>query len=129
MAFTNPEQLKLLKKAPKYRNQKTVVCGEKFDSQRELRRWQMLKVLQHAGRISQLSRQVKYELYVNGEHICDYVCDFRYFDEKESAFVVEDVKGVGEKVVGKKRFSTKTPSYQIKKKLMKALYGIEILET
>ena len=46
----------------KYRNQKVVTPHGSFDSRREYRRYQELMILQRAGKISELRRQVKYEL-------------------------------------------------------------------
>ncbi len=57
---------------------------------------------------------------MNGLKIGRYIADFRYFDNERNVAVVEDVKG------GK---ATMTPIYRLKKKLVKALYGIEIVET
>lgn len=105
-----------LRKRPKYGNRRTVVDGFTFDSQAEARRYLLLKALQKSGHIKKLERQVKYLLAVEGTKIADYVCDFRYIDEKRQVLVVEDVKGV------------KTPVYRLKKKLMKAIYGIDIVE-
>lgn len=104
------------RKRPKYGNRKTVVDGITFDSMAESRRYLLLKALQKGGHIRKLERQVKYLLAINGVKIADYVADFRYVDVKRQAEVVEDVKGV------------KTPVYRLKKKLMKAIYGIDIAE-
>ena len=67
-----------------------------------------------AGIISDLRLQVPYVITVNGLKICKYVADFVYIDKGYE--VVEDVKGM------------KTPTYNLKKKLMKAVHGIEIQE-
>ena len=94
----------------KYRNKITVVDGIRFHSKKEANRYCELRMLGIA-----FDRQVKYPLYVNKELICNYVADFVYKDGDD--VVVEDVKGV------------KTPEYKLKKKLMKAIYHIEIKET
>ena len=106
----------------KYRNQPQVVDGLPFDSKKEAARYQELKLLQAAGQISNLvanKKELRYDLYVNDELICAYEADFQY-DEKFGDFtwakVVEDVKGM------------RTAAYRIKKKLMKAIFGIEIRE-
>jgi hypothetical protein len=98
----------------KYNNTIVERDGMRFDSQRELDRWCELKIMQRAGEISDLRRQVPYELRVNGLLVCKYVADFVY----TSAGVVqaEDVKGV------------RTKEYVIKRKLMMAVHGIEIKE-
>lgn len=63
-----------------------------------------------------LELQPKYPLTVNGEKICTYIADFKYWDAQKNAEIVEDVKGV------------RTPVFRIKSKLVKALYGIDIVE-
>lgn len=103
-----------MKARAKYRNRKTVVDGIKFDSQREATRYSVLKIMQAAGVISDLRLQVPYVITVNGLKVCKYVADFVYVDKGRE--VVEDVKGM------------KTPTYNLKKKLMQAVYGIEIQE-
>lgn len=99
----------------KYGNRRTTIDGITFDSAKEALRWQELRLLEAAGEIRNLARQARYRLEVNGAKVCDYVADFTY-DEGDT-FVVEDVKG------------RRTPVYSLKKKLMKAIHGIEIRET
>lgn len=101
----------------KYNAVITEVDGIKFHSKREATRYQELQLMERAGEIRDLKRQVKYSLDVNGVHICNYICDFQYFDYRFSKVIVEDVKGV------------KTDVYKQKKKLMKACHGIDIFET
>ena len=116
----------------------TAPDGQKFDSVKEYHRWGCLKLLERAGQISDLKRQVKYELiptqreestevYKAGpqkglpkpgallEKPCTYVADFTYIENGQ--LVVEDVKGM------------KTDAYKIKKKLMLWVHGISIRET
>lgn len=102
----------------KYRNKRTMVDGLLFASKKEAKRWGELKLLEKAGEITGLRRQVMYRLDFNGVHICKYFADFVYVEHYslKSTTVVEDVKGV------------RTDVYKIKKKLMKACYGIEIRE-
>jgi hypothetical protein len=101
----------------KYGNRKTTVDGQVFDSKREAQRWQDLQLMQKAGEIYDLKRQVRYKLDVNGVHICDYIADFVYLvaiDNEQP--VVEDAKGV------------RTREYRLKKRLMEAVHGIMIAE-
>lgn len=116
MAWSN------LKKGSKYHAQKTVVGGITFDSKREAARWQELKLMEKAGAIENLQRQVKYELIPTlrkpGEHTersVSYIADFVYTEDGKT--VVEDSKGF------------KTEAYKIKRKLMILRYGIWIRET
>lgn len=99
----------------KYGNKRTEVHGIKFHSKREAERYEHLRLLERAGEISDLRRQVGFDLSVNGMKICRYICDFTF--DQNGARVVEDVKGYA------------TALYQIKRKLMKAVLGIEVIET
>ena len=104
----------------KYNSKKTVVDGQKFDSKKEARRYQELLLMEKAGVIKNLSRQVKFVLipsqrYESGkvsERECSYKADFKY--EEDGKNVVEDVKGF------------RTKEYIIKRKLMLYQYGIRI---
>ena len=123
----------------KYKNRKKFVDGIEFDSVKEARRWSELKLLEKAGEISDLRRQVKFvliesqyeessEVYQRGknkgkpkrgkilEHECSYIADFVYTDEKTGKTVVEDTKGF------------KTKDYIIKRKLLLERYKIRITE-
>lgn len=109
-------------KKNKYRNEKVVVSGIVFDSKREADRWADLNVLERAGEISRLQRQVKYVLIPTQydekkkvlERECSYIADFVYL--KDGKLVVEDAKGF------------KTPEYKIKKKLMLLFHGVRVRE-
>ena len=110
----------------KYHNRKTVVDGITFDSQKEAARWCELNLLQKAGEIRELQRQVPFTLIPNqkdenGKVIAravKYVADFSYRDAKTNKLVVEDVKSD----------ATKTQVYKIKWKLMLYRNGIQIRE-
>ena len=109
---------KLIKKKSKYSNEKV----ESFDSERERERCGTLKFMQEKGLISNLERQVKYELipaqYENGkciERATSYYADFQYV--QGGITIVEDSKGC------------RTDVYKIKKKLMLQVHGIKIKET
>lgn len=112
----------MVRKLGKYNNRKLTIDGEVFDSQKEARRYRELALLERAGQISDLKRQVKYELIptqrIGGkvvEKSCVYIADFVYTENGET--VVEDTKGF------------KTPEYRIKKKLLLYVHGIQIRET
>ena len=102
----------------KYNAIKTEIDGILFDSRKEANRYQELKLLLMAGLISQLETQKRFHLRVNDQKICDYICDFLYFDKEKEEWIIEDIKSV----------ATKTPVYRLKKKLMRAILGIEITE-
>src|SRR5437016_3951103 len=77
----------------KYNNRRIQTEDGWFDSQRELRRWQELKLLEKAGQILNLRRQVKFELIPKEGSLraIKYVADFVY--EEKGKQVVEDSKG------------------------------------
>jgi hypothetical protein len=111
-----------LPKRAKYRAVPTVVDGIRFASKKEAKRYSELKLMEKAGQIGPIERQPRYPIIVNRIPICTYVADFRYLaggklGDGPIRLTVEDTKGF------------RTPEYRLKKKLVEALYGIEILET
>lgn len=107
-------------KVNKYRNTKVVVAGIKFDSIKESRRYFDLFLLSKVGKISELKRQIKFELIPRqrGERAMNYYADFTYYDA-EGNYVVEDVKS---------SVTRKNPAYIQKRKLMLQVHGIKIKE-
>mgnify|MGYP003129677195 FL=1 len=104
-------------KRNKYGARKTTVDGITFDSKWEAQRWGELQAMERGGLVRDLERQVKYDIVVNGEKICRYIADFRYKmvdDDGSTKEVVEDAKGF------------ETADFKIKKKLMKAVYQINL---
>lgn len=123
----------------KFRNIKTRASdGTVSDSIKEARRGEVLLQLQRQGKITDLRRQVRYELIPaqyetyerygkKGQRLKDgvrclerkveYVADFVYTIAETGENVVEDAKGV------------RTKDYIIKRKLMLAVHGIRIKET
>jgi hypothetical protein len=120
----------------KYHAKKVTVNGETFDSKREYNRFCELSLLERAGTIADLQRQVKFVLipaqhetvwndkkkkYEKGKCIereCAYIADFVYTDLKTGFKTVEDVKSP----------ATRTKDYIIKRKLMLWRNDIRIQE-
>ena len=118
----------------KYHNKKLQVNGESFDSMKELRRWRDLKLLEKAGVITELRRQVPFELIPDQrepdrigprggrkpgrmiERKAVYIADFVYRDQ-DGREVVEDCKGM------------RTKDYVLKRKILLFRFGIRIFET
>jgi hypothetical protein len=105
-------------KPSKYLNKKTELHGITFDSQKEANRYQELLWMQRAGMICNIECQPRYDLIVNGKKCGFYKADFRYENVKTGEKIVEDVKHP----------KTRTAVYALKKKLVKALYDIDIIE-
>lgn len=127
-------------KRNKYKNKKIFRDGEWYDSLHEYQRYRELLLLQRAGKISDLEKQVLFELipaqyeyiptgefFKRGErkgqekvkricleHSVVYYADFVYTEDGKK--VVEDAKGV------------RTKDYIIKRKLMLYIHGIKIRE-
>lgn len=122
----------------KYHSKKTVTKdGKLHASKKEADRWVQLTLLERAGKIKDLKRQVEFELipaqYENYprygkkgqrlkdgrrcvERSCKYIADFVY-TTAEGELIVEDTKGV------------RTPDYVIKRKLLLQVHGIKIIES
>ena len=124
----------------KYHNRQVRTSdGAVHDSQREAIRWTQLKLLERAGKIKDLKRQVTFvliptqrekttEVYKRGdkkgqlkegkviEYQVSYIADFVYTDSATNELVVEDTKGF------------RTKDYIIKRKLMLHVHGIRIRE-
>lgn len=120
-------------KQSKYRNQPETRGSIRFDSKKEARRYEELMLLLKAGKIRNLKLQPEFtlsEAYTTPEgnriRAVKYRADFSY--ERRVLLpvgstilwetVVEDVKSR----------ATKTRVYEIKKKLMRERFGIEITE-
>ena len=119
----------------KYRNHKCEYKGEIFDSKQEIARYIELNLLEKAGKIKNIRRQVKFELLPagNGERAVTYTADFVYdltkaptpqkVDKYNIAYfpimttVVEDVKSVA---------TAKCKEYICKRKMFKHFYKNKI---
>lgn len=109
-------------KQNKYHNKVVYADGERFDSKKEYQRWKELQILETAGVIQNLRRQVSYPLMKTqrkkGERtrrMVVYKADFVYIENGKE--VVEDCKGYV------------TDVYRIKAMLLYEKYGIWIRET
>ena len=121
-----------MKAMAKYHSKKITRNGITFDSVKEYRRFCELSLLEKAGAITDLKRQVEFVLIpaqrepdrvgVRGglikgktiEHAVKYVADFVYNENGKQ--IVEDTKGF------------RTTDYIIKRKLMLYVHGIKIKE-
>lgn len=118
----------------KYHSRKITRDGITFDSVKEYRRFCELSLLEKAGAITDLKRQVEFVLIpaqrepdkvgVRGgvikgktlELAVKYVADFVYHNAEDGKTVVEDTKGF------------KTKDYILKRKMMLYFHGIRIKE-
>ena len=110
-------------KENKYHNKKALYKNIQFDSTKEMSWYIKFELMQKAGLIHDLKRQVPFELLQTFRlgnktyRKAEYIADFTYFD-KNGKFHVIDVKSK----------ATRTQVYQLKKKLLAWKYSIEIEE-
>ncbi len=127
-----------MRRKSKYGNRQVIRDGQAFDSVKEARRWIELCLLEKAGEITDLRRQVEFpllptqreeptEVYQRGENkgkpkpgkVTEkpvvYIADFVY-KTKEGETVVEDTKGF------------KTKEYILKRKMLLYFHKIKIKE-
>lgn len=118
-----------MSKQNKYNAKAITVDGIKFHSTGEAKRWSELQLLVRSGEIIRLRRQVPIDLCFTN-HSQDlvrittpsgrcmrYVADFEYFDAAKNKTILEDFKGFD------------TEASLIKRALVKAFYGLDILVT
>jgi hypothetical protein len=98
------------KRTSKYGAKRMTVDGIGFDSKRESRRYLTLKDMQANGEIKRFHRQVKFDL----EGGVIYICDFQVF-HLDDTVVYEDSKGV------------RTKEFNMKRRMVRARYGVEIV--
>lgn len=110
-------------KPTKYRSRKTAYNGQLYDSKKEARYAAKLDLLLKSGIVTEIKRQVPFKwetIYrANGKELVSnqfrYVVDFVVtYSTGEIEYI--DVKGF------------KTADYKRKKKIMKALFDIDIVE-
>lgn len=104
----------------KYGNRPAERDGMWFDSQKELKRYAQLQILQKAGEIADLRVHPRFPLAVNGVKLGEYEADFAYRRGDEE--VIEDCKGY------RSRQDAAYRLFLLKARLVKALYGIEVQE-
>lgn len=127
----------------KYFNRKT---GE-FDSRKEAESYEELLILEKAGVITSLSRQVPFVILEpfttkDGKKVrgITYKADFVYYDREKKSWVIKDTKGTTKmyndkgklckskivikngKKIRKVAFTTATKDFLIKKKFVQKLY-------
>lgn len=112
------------RKKNKYGAEKVVYDGHRFDSKREAYRYRALQLRCLAGEITEPERQPSFELHtVNaaGERvrIGKFTADFRYRELATGVVVIEDAKSAPTK---------KNTAYRLRKRIVEAEYGIQIVE-
>lgn len=95
----------------KFKAKPTETDGIRFSSKKEAKRYNNLKTLQNIGEVIFFLRQVPFHLPGGVKYVCDF---FIFWANGE--VTIEDVKGF------------KTETYKAKKKMVEALYPIEISE-
>jgi hypothetical protein len=113
------------KRRSKYGAVRTELDGFTFDSKKEANRYAELRLLEKAGEIYGLERQVPFALLVTHHRGAEvhqvgvYNADFRYREGPRGVLVVEDVKSPATRL---------TAVYRLKKKMVEKIYGFRISE-
>lgn len=93
--------------------------GYQFASLAEREHYRTLKLRALAGEIEDLEVHPAYPFVVNEQKVGRFTPDFRHREVATGKIVVTDVKG------GR---ATRTEAYRLRKKLFKALYGLDVTE-
>lgn len=117
LGVLNQANQPVLTKTPsnKYGAKRTLYNGRWFSSKREADRAGELDLLVRSGYVRSWEAQPKFPIEHNGVKICSYFADFKV-EYPDGHIEIEDVKGF------------KPAVYKLKKKLVKAFYGIDIKE-
>lgn len=110
---------KVEKKKNKFGAKKTEYKNRTYDSAAEAKRAYELDALTRTGEIISVEYQPVYDIVINGELVCKYKADFR-IHYTDGRVVVEDVKGY--------KGGSAYAIFRIKKKLVKAVHGVDIIE-
>ena len=105
----------------KYKNKKTFYNGNWYDSKKESEVAQGYDLALKCKAILSWERQIRYKFVVNGKNICTYVLDFKVTYPDHVEYI--DVKPFDKK---KQKYIT-TPTFNMKRRLMKALYDIDVI--
>lgn len=99
-------------KKTKYWNKKVIINWIKFDSKKEAKYYQQLKLLERVWEIKDLELQPvfelqpKFKIFWKTERAIKYIADFMYYDIKKEKQIIIDVKWF------------KTDVYNLKRKLL-----------
>jgi len=122
MSAAQLRQMQEQPKAQKYGAQRTTVDGITFDSKKEAKRWGELKLLEQAGEIIELRRQVVVPLvgrdgplWARKGRQMRITVDFGYVEVATGLTVYEDAKGLP------------TRDYEVRRAVA-AAQGVEVVE-
>lgn len=124
MEHLSADQYKAMQKPNKSRWQvaniaaRTDADGTRFDSKREMLRWQKLVEQEKHGLIRDLKRQVTYAVEINGEPYTRFTPDAEYVTAQGETVYI-DVKSTG---------TQKDPAYRLRKKAFELFYHVKITE-
>jgi hypothetical protein len=116
-------------KGNKFGAKKKMVDGIGFDSTHEAERYMALRLEEKAGQVIEIRLQYPIHVEVNGNPVFTYICDFAYKRKDVGTMnpdlvvwrpTYEDAKGY--------RKGSAYQLFRLKKAVIKAALGIEILE-
>ncbi len=123
--MTAAEARLLLNQPKKKRGRYKVVPPERrtmdgvvFDSEAEMKRFADLQMLERAGEISDLRRQISYDIEINGQHFCTYTSDHEYLD-KTGTPIIEEFKT---------EFSKREQAYSLRRRAFELYHNLKVTE-
>ena len=102
----------------KYKARKAIFNGKIYDSKKEAQYAERFYNLMLEGEVAEVQEQVRFDIVVNDTKIGWYVCDFVVLTKY--GWEHYDVKGF--------RGGAAYSMFKYKKKLIKALYNVDIIE-
>ena len=113
------QKMSVKKKESKYLNVRKEYNGRVYHSKKEAKYAEKLDNEVKNGIILSYTPQVRIKIEINGFKICTYICDF----------VIENLSGELEYVdVKGSKYGAPYQMFSLKKKLVKAIHGIDIIE-
>jgi len=103
-------------KRTKYGNVKVVIDGESYDSKIEAEFHHHLKLRERIGEVYGIVRQKDFLIELSGQRICVLKVDFWFYDRRTLGMRAVDIKGG----------PTDTPVFRLKRKLVRAMFGVEV---
>jgi len=112
-----------MKSKNKFNNKKVVTSEHTFDSKKEYRYYlqlkQRMKAINRADRVVNIGLQPRYDIIINSKKIGFYKADFKVLFADNRVEII-DVKGY--------KKGCAYQMFKLKKKIVEALYDIQIIE-
>lgn len=103
----------------KFNAKKVEYNGRLYDSTKEAKRSFELDALKRAGEIKSIEYQPRFDIIINDKKVCKYFADFRV-EYPDGRIEIEDAKGY--------KKGSAYAIFRLKKKLVKAMFDVDVIE-